>query len=206
MSLISSIFNKEKATANTVHDPEFEGRVEPAFKFLSTQYYRFKKDIDVPYGRYKWISSYLHEHELRMDLTTLKAYIESIKKSLSGEKGKVNISDAITTITKMESRMELAFDVKTAFKLASVVYFDDTEDLTSFDREKARGKIAAWEKDAKQLDFFLTRPMGELLGLSNISAESLLDYIRTQGEIIEALTLEMPELSPESTSNIKSDN
>jgi hypothetical protein len=196
-------FWKKKINRNTVHDPEFAIHIEPAFKFLSTQYYRFKKEVDVPYGRYKWVSTFLYELELRMDLKTLQAYLDKIKSSLSGEKGKINLSDALTTIAKMESRMALHFDVETAKKLASVIYFDENEDLTSYDREKGKEKIQAWSKDLKVMDFFLTKPMRELLGLSDISEQSLADYINRQLEIIKELTSGMPEASLENTSMSK---
>lgn len=195
MSLIKKLFNQEKANKNTINDPDFSASVEPAFKYQSTQYYRFKKDLDVPYGRYKWVSTFLAEVELRMDLPTLQAYIDHIKKNISGEKGKINLGEVAVTIAKMETRMALHFDVETAKKLASVIYFDETEDITTYDREKGREKIEAWGKDLKVMDFFLTKPMRELLGLNDISETSLSDYISQQVEIIKALTCVTHEVS-----------
>lgn len=186
---------KKSLQKNTIHDPEFEVFIEPAFKFLSTQYYRFKKDSDTPFGRYKWISTYLQEVDLRMDLKTLNAYIDDIEKNISGEKGKINLGNVAITLHKMRSRTAMQFDVETAKKLASVIYFDETEDLTTYDREKGREKMAAWGKDTKTMDFFLTKPMRELLGLNDISETALADYISRQLEIIQALTLETPEAS-----------
>jgi len=194
-----NLFKKKVHKKNTIHDPDFAPFIEPAFKFLSTQYYRFKKDSDTPYGRYKWISTFLHEVELRMDLKTLQGYIDYIKKHISGEKGKINLGEVSVTIAKMETRMALHFDVETAKKLASVIYFDEDEDLTTYDRQKGREKMDAWGKDLKVMDFFLTKPMRELLGLNDISETALTDYISQQVEIIKALTSEMPEASSEST-------
>lgn len=201
-----SFLKKTPANRNTVHDPDFMGQTEPAFKYLSTQYYRFKKDADMPWGRYKWVSTFLHEVEMRMDLQTLGAYLDHIEKNISGGKGKIDLNEVSITIQKMRSRIELAFDVKTAMKLASVIYFDENENLTEYDREKGREKIVSWGKDAKNLDFFLTRPMSELLKLSDISPSALQDYISQQVEIIEALTSGMPGASSESTSTNKSNN
>lgn len=188
-------WEKKQVGKNTLHDIDFVPFVEPAFKFNSIQYYRFKKDADTPYGRYKWVSTFLQEVELRMDLNTLNAYLDDIEKNISGEKGKINLGHVAVTINKMRTRTALHFDVETAKKLASVIYFDETEDLTTYDREKGREKIAAWGKDLKVMDFFLTKPMRELLGLSDISETVLADYISQQVEIIKALTLEMPEAS-----------
>lgn len=199
-------FEKKEPLKNTVKDRDFVPFVEPAFKFLSTQYYRFKKDSDTPYGRYKWISTFLQEVELRMDLKTLGAYLDEIEKNISGGKGTINLGNVVLIINKMRTRAALHFDVETAKKLASVIYFDETEDLTTYDRQKGREKMEAWGKDLKQMDFFLTKPMRELLGLNDISETALADYINQQLEIIKVLTSETPEASSESSSTIKSNN
>ncbi len=195
MNFFKALFKREKANKNTIHDPDFEGFVEEAFKFESTKYYTFKKDSDTPYGRYKWVSTFLQEVELRMTLPTLNAYLDDIEKNISGGKGAINLTNVALTINKMRTRTALHFDVETAKKLASVIYFDETEDLTTYDREKGRAKIAAWSTDTKVMDFFLTKPMRELLGLNDISTTALTDYISQQVEIIKALTSETPEAS-----------
>jgi hypothetical protein len=192
-------FKKPSIQKNTLHDPDLALQIEPAFKFLSTQYYRFKKDVEMPYGRYKWVSTFLQEVELRMDLKTLSAYLDEIEKNISGEKGKINLSTVALTIAKMRTRTALHFDVETAKKLASVIYFDETENLTTYDRQKGREKMDSWGRDLKVMDFFLTKPMRELLGLNDISETALADYISQQVEIIKALTFEMPEASSENT-------
>lgn len=189
MNFIKALFSQERAhKKNTIHDVDFAGFVEPAFMLLSTQYYRFKKDSDTPYGRYKWISTFLQEVELRMDLKTLNAYLDDIEKNISGGKGVINLTKVAESIAKMRTRTALHFDVETAKKLASVIYFDEDEDLTTYDLAKGREKMDAWGKDLKTMDFFLTKPMRELLGLSDISEIALADYINQQVEIIKALT------------------
>jgi hypothetical protein len=92
----------------------------------------------------------------------------------------------------MESRMVQAFEVDTTYSLASVIYFDETEDLYSYDREYNKKKVAAW-KEARAVDFFYTRPMKELLGLSDTSPEDLRQYIDQQTELLRGLTSETPE-------------
>lgn len=191
-------WTKKEKNKNTIYDPDFYPQIEPAFKFNSIQYYRFNTDSNIPYGRYKWVSTFLQEVDLRMDLKTLNAYLDDIEKNINGGKGKINLTEVALTINKMRTRTALHFDVETAQKLASVIYFDDKEDLTSYDRAKGREKIEIWAKDTKVMDFFLTKPMRELLGLNNISEAALADYISRHLEIIKLLTSETPAASSES--------
>lgn len=148
----------------------------------------------MPYGRYKEVSAFLHEVSLRMDLKTLKAYLAEIKSHIDGTRGQINTGEAWKIIFKMESRIELAFEPDSAKRLATVVYFDDTESLESFDQDYAKLKLKIWEAEGS-FDFFLTRPMAELLGLKGISKDSLVDYINQAAEVIKESILELPKAS-----------
>lgn len=91
----------------------------------------------------------------------------------------------------METRVNLAFEPDTVRRLASVVYFDAAEDLSTFDMKYGEKKVEFWKKN-NVTDFFLTRPISELLGLEGISITSLEEYLRTSTSIIEELTSELP--------------
>ncbi len=186
-------FWRPRFKKNSVTDPDFSNAIEPAFEFLGVKYYRFRKDADAPYGRYKWVATFLQEVELRMTLPTLNAYLDEIEKNISGGKGGINLTNVSVTIHKIRTRTSLAFDVETAKKLASVIYFDKDEDVTTYDRQKGRDKMEIWGKDLKVMDFFLTKPMSELLGLNDISPAALADYIDQQKQLIQDLTSETPE-------------
>ena len=84
----------------------------------------------------------------------------------------------------MESRLELNFEPETARNLASVVFFDDTEDMEDFDQEYGKKKLELWDKH-KFSAFFLTKPMDELLGVRGISEDTLKTYIKEAEEITE---------------------
>lgn len=182
---------KNKELRNCLH-PDYIGKTEPAFRARGIQYYRFKQEIEMPYGRYKEVSAFLHEVSLKMDLKTLRAYLAEIKGFLDGSRGQANLGEIWKIIFKMESRIELAFEPESAKRLASVIYFDETESLESFDREYGQKKLKIWEAEGSY-DFFLTRPMAELLGLNGISMDSLIDYIKEAGEVIAASILEQPK-------------
>lgn len=186
--IIKGLFSKAKK-GFTIHHPNFASQIEPAFKIKGKQYYRFKQDTKLPYSRYQVLQSFLLSYELKMDGELFKLYLDQIENALNGSKGAINLGKAFELIEKMKARAALAFDPSHAYNIASVVYFDDSEDLYKYDAGLNQEKIRTW-REAGQLDFFYTRPISELLGLNNFSEKDLADYIREANALIEDLTLD----------------
>lgn len=196
---IKSLFKKKISEGiYNLHHPEMAGKTEFAFECNGVKYYKAVKDYILPVGRYKFIDQKLSEAEIRMDLKTLKAFIVELEKSLDGSKGTINLGKAFETIYKMKTRCELAFEPETIKRLASVVYFDETEDLRDYDEEYGNKKIASWDK-AEFIGFFLTKPIEELLNLRGISETSLAKYIKDSEQILKSLTLEQEKVSSENS-------
>ncbi len=191
--LLNAITGKKQgADYYNIYHPDFAELVEPAFKVNGKQYYRFIKDVEIPYGRYMFIQTFLYEQQIRMDLATLNGYIQKMKFAVNGsvQRG-IDLITVVKTLGQMESRVELAFDVDTTYRLASVMYFDDTEDLITYDKPHNDKKVLLW-KGARVTDFFYTRPMGELLGLSSFSPEGLVTFIEGQEALLKELITETP--------------
>lgn len=184
---------KQGPDFNNIYHPDFYDLVEPAFKVNGKQYYRFVRDTSIPWGRYMYLQTFLYEQSLRMDLDTLNGYIQRMKLAINGsvQKG-IDLITVIKTLTQMESRVELAFEVDTTYRLASVMYFDDQEDLYTYDKPHNDKKIQTW-KEAKVVDFFYTRPMSELLNLTGSSPEDLVKFIEGQTALLKDLTTETAE-------------
>jgi hypothetical protein len=170
-----------------MNHPDLRDVVEYAFTCGNVDYYQFKQDVEIPAGRYTWIDAYMREHEMRMSLDVLRGYIGAIREQISGEMGQINLSNVSVLLYKMETRTNLAFSPETIKRLASVIYFDITESLKSYDQEYGNLKIKQWEQH-KFLDFFLCRPLKELLGLHDTSLESLQNYITLSQQILQDLT------------------
>lgn len=180
--------------------PDIIDQVEVAFKVGTRPYYRFKDDFRMPAGRYKYVYAYLREVDLRMDLPMLQAYVQELKRCLNPGAGKsIDLETAWKIIFNLDTRTTLAFEPETVRRLASVVYFDDSEDLTTYDKAYGDKKLKSW-KDKNVNDFFLTRPMSEFLNLTGISLTSLQEYLRTAETIIEELNSGPLHPSSENTS------
>lgn len=190
---IKKLFKKSNNPVYNVHHPELRDKVEEVFRCAGKTYYRFKEEFQMPTGRYKWVLNYLREVDLRMDIELYKTYIKELKKHLDAQTGKINLGEAWKIILNMESRANLAFEPEGVKRLASVVYFDETEALNGYSIKYNRQKMDFWDKH-EFLDFFLTNPIAELLSLKDTSIESLEEYIQTSSMIIKELTLEQPKV------------
>ena len=185
-----------KSEAYNLYHADFDQKIEAAFVCKGVTYYRFKKDYDMPVGRYKWVANTLNEVNMRMTSEMLLQYIDQLMNILSGKKGKVDLTEAVILLTKMKSHALLEFNVATVERLATVIYFDDTELLNTYDRDKGRQKIAQW-RAANNVDFFMMKPIGELLKLKDFSINSFQEYVNWQRETFEILTSEPLNQSPE---------
>lgn len=176
---------------HNVHHPEYTGLITEEFKCRGVQYYSFKQDSLVRTGRYMFVQNFLQEVFYRMTVDRLKAYIARVRSEIDGSKTtadgtpQVNFGNAIVFLDQMKNLTELAFEPETVYRLASVIYFDETEDVTRWDRAHNEKKIAAWKEEGT-LDFFYGRPFIELTGLSGISETDLRDCLEKYQRLTES--------------------
>lgn len=195
-------FKKKKPTPEfNLKHVDVRHQVEVAFTVGGKSYYRFSEERLIPAGRYKYIYAILKEVDLRMSRETLQNYVKDFKDLLNGAgpKKMIQIGELWKLILNLESRVALAFDPETIERLATVIYFDETEDLSTYDKKHGQAKIAHWKK-YDYIGFFLTKPMGELLGLKNTSIESLQAYIIQTQQLIQDLTQDQQKVSLENSS------
>lgn len=174
----------------TLYHKDFEGKTVFAKRLNGVDYYRFKDDLDMPYGRYIYLASFLQAIELRMDLKTLNAFLDQLDTNLSGTKGKIDVGSSIMLIKQLKTRTKIVFDEELAYNLASCVYFTDSEELNTYSMEANKKKIAEW-REAGTLDFFMLEPVRELLGLRNSSITDLMTYLQEVNPMMKELSLAM---------------
>lgn len=184
-----------------IHHEDLSHLIEKAFKSGPVQYYKFIDDKMLPAGRYKYIYAALKEADLRMTIETLQSFLDTLENILNGgaKKNNINVGEIWKIIINMKSRLALGFEPASVKRLAAVLYFDETEDLSTYSKSHGAKKVEHWEK-YKTLDFFLTKPIIELFGLSNISITSLEESIQEREEIIQILTEDLQKVSSENLS------
>lgn len=168
----------------TVYRPEFAPLVEVAFKSGGKNYYWFIKDTQIRTGRYMVMQNLLQEVNLRMDRERFLEYVKRIISELDGTRNVVNVGNALAFLGHMKTMGEMAFEPDTVYRLASVIFFDDTEDLRTWDKKYNEKKIAGWKEDGT-LDFFYSKPFKELIGLNDISETDLKTYLERAQELID---------------------
>lgn len=127
----------------------------------------------------------LQEVNLRMDRERLLMYIERIISELDGTRSVINVGNALAFLGHMKTMGQMAFEPDTVYRLASVLFFDDTEDLRTWDKKYNEKKIAGWREDGT-LDFFYNKPFKELIGLKDISETDLKLYLERAQELTDA--------------------
>lgn len=184
------------SSKDTIKHPDFADQVEVAFECGLVKYYRFTDQYKMPTGRYKYIMAAIREVDLRMDLSTMNGYVDDLKKSLDGQAKQIDLAKAWKTIFSIETRLSLAFEPAGIKKLASVCYFTEDEILTTWDKEEGKKKVEFWDKH-NCLDFFLTKPISELIRLNDSSITSLETYLSQAAVILEELSYQAPQPSSE---------
>lgn len=184
---IGTVLKPKARPEFTIAHPDFAHMVEEAFACAGKRFYRFKEEYRMATGRYKYYYATLRELELKISLKDLQKYIDAFKSVLNGgAKKTISINDLHKLVINLETRVELAFDPATVRKLASVAYFDDSEDITSYSEKYGNDKIKLWEAH-EVYDFFLTKPIGELFGAKNTSVDYLVEPLKLMDGIITEL-------------------
>lgn len=170
-----------------LHHPKLKGMTEFAFEASGVRYFCFTADSEVRYGRYVVLQAFLQEYHLRVDLDTLKGNIKKLKGWLNPpvtkEGGVLQLGKALELLEIMEQRANIAFEPETVYRLASVLYFDESEILSAYDKAYNEQKIARWKK-AETVDFFFHKLFVESTRLKVTSRDDLVNYLR----LVPALT------------------
>jgi hypothetical protein len=150
-----------------------------AFTHNGKAYYQFADNFKMPAGRAICALAIYEELRMRCTADYLKLHIEATEKILNGATGKIRLTDLAQINTNLKERLNLAPFPDHIYKLASVVFFDDTESPYSYDFEYNQKKIADWKKDGEMLYFFLSMPFKDLISLGSLSKERQQNYFNT---------------------------
>jgi hypothetical protein len=137
-------------------------KVIEAFQLGGTTYYMFDQTAEVPTGRMLAALAVYTEMEMKVDKEYLDLHTRAMEKLLSDPK-KINIMYIAQLNLNLKERLELMPLPDFVYKLASVIFFDETESPYSYSFEYNKAKIEQWKKSGDTLDFFLSRLSSELI-------------------------------------------
>lgn len=133
-----------------------------AFQLGGTTYYMFDQTAEVPTGRMLAALAIYTELEMKCDKEYLELHTRAMEKLLSDPK-KINVMYIAQLNLNLKERLELMPLPDFVYKLASVIFFDETESPYSYSFEYNKKKIEQWKKSPDTLDFFLSRLSSELI-------------------------------------------
>lgn len=137
-------------------------RLTEAFKLGGVTYHMFDNTADVPTGRMLAALAIYTELEMRTDREYLELHTRAMEKLLSDPK-KINVMYIAQLNLNLKERLELMPLPDFVYKLASVIFFDETESPYSYDFVYNKAKIDKWKESPETLDFFLSRLASELI-------------------------------------------
>ncbi len=165
--------------------PEAKHRIIYSFSIGDRHYFRFDDPLNTPYDRALKCLVYYKELDMNIDRAFLKAHTQAIDNML--RKSQFGIDDLLTIRTlneQMKQRLELPKEPDLMYKLASVVFFDQTENPTVYEFKYGENKIKAWKKTTSLEDFFLSKPLLELIPYLQSAGENL----KTFSQMTEKVT------------------
>jgi hypothetical protein len=156
---LSNLF-KRKRDAKSVF-PEQKHIVEFAFNVGGTDFYQFADIFSLPYERGLMAVAVYNELDMRCSRAYLMKHTETISELLKGQE--IDIFKINTLNEQMKQRLQLVTDVDLLYKLAAVVFFDKNENPALYEQDYCVKKIAYWKEHRGVADFFLQKPLVELI-------------------------------------------
>lgn len=175
MGLLSFLWpSKIKVKLQTEHE------VELVFVSGDVEYYKFVNEFKIPYVRAMAAMDIYRAFEEKVDAKYQKiAYAAIIELLRKGD----NIGAGRVAQNSLE-RMENITNVDLMYKLASVLYFDASENPYSYDTEYAEKKIKLWRKDNDIESFFLKTPLSDYLPSFNGLGTNITQYTVAQRKLL----------------------
>jgi hypothetical protein len=151
--------------------PNSKHIIEYAFSIGTKHYFRFNDHLNVPYDRALKCLVFYRELEMNCDHSFLEAHTQAIDNILLSTK--IDIFKIKGLNDQLKQRLALPKDPELLYKLASVVYFDQNESPEAYEWEYGRRKIDYWKKNSSLTDFFLQKPLQELIPYLKFAGENL---------------------------------
>lgn len=181
MGLIKELVEVWRIQKDKKREQKEKYRIEYAFTSGGRKYYRFADIANLPYERGLMAADVYNELEMRCDRDFLIKFVDTMEDLLHQQRIDIFTINKLNEILK--HRLQMTTHVDLLYKLASVVYFDKTENPYVYEPAYAEKKIAKWRKDKGVQDFFMQKPLLELIpSLENVNTD-LDTYSAMQKEI-----------------------
>ncbi len=163
------------------HFPDQKHVIEHAFTVAGCDYYHFNDVFSLPYERGLMAIAIYEETRMKCSREYLLQHVEKVSEILH-EKS-IDIFKINQLNEQMKQRLSMSFDVDLLYKLASVVFFDAKENPCIYDADYNLKKIEFWKQHKGVTDFFLQKPVTELIPFLQNSDFDLESYSKLNQEL-----------------------
>lgn len=186
MKSLLNYFRKKKPLAKLIDNTY---RIVPAFTLKGETYFMHEDPMNVVTGRGLTAMQFYDEILMRCSVQYLSHFIEAGEKIFSDPK-KIDLPALMRLHFDLKERVKLSGAMKEhVFKMASVIFFTESESPYRYDEAYNKKKIKAWREDKNDMyDFFLQTPLKTLLPFLSVPPSNSLAYMEVQ-EKINALHL-----------------
>jgi len=167
-----------------------EAKKELAFVANGVEYYQFTDGgLPIYYKRFYAFQETMRRHEeWKVTQSVFEEYLDMVDKftndnSLTPDR---RIAEVQRLTTMLKWRREQSNELMLVYELASVWYFDESEDPCEYDSTYAKKKIQLWlntkeiEFDGEKIDliaFFLRTPLNRFIDFQNFSENGTIQYL-----------------------------
>ncbi len=168
--------------------------IELAFEFDGVQYYKLQDIMNLSTHRAIATLPLYAEMEARttraFQSATAQAIIDALTPQSKNNKNySIKINDALRFAQVLKERADFIFEPTTMLKLASVIFFDATEDQDIYDAKYGDEKIKRWSKDLTL--FFSLHSIRSLIPSFQNADVSIPNYLKA---LIPVLNYQMDEV------------
>lgn len=154
----------------------------------------------LPWQRALTLHQYYEELRMKVDREYLERHADAVELIIKGPKDKPkrkfsfeDLSELSKLNNMLKERMNFIFTPDLIYKVASVVFIDDTESPERYDEGHNRKKIEQW-KAAGLANFFLNEPVQRLIPFLNSSPQDIQNYGEMVAELEKHLNSELQNI------------
>ncbi len=156
--------------------PNAEHVVIYAFSIGARHYFRMDSHLNIPYERALSTLLFYQELDLNCDREFLLKHAQAVNAVLTSNP--IDIYRIKLLNDQLLQRLELPKHPELMYKLASVVFFDQDENPAVYEWEYGQRKIGFWKESTSLADFFLQKPIVELIPYLEYAGENLETFSR----------------------------
>lgn len=167
-------------------------KVVEAFQLDGIKYWMFEDQFKVPTGRGLCALTIYEEFNMRATREYLEAHVRATEVLLNSNPIKLTVISQINQ--NLKERLNLALFPDHIYKLASVIFFDETEPYYTYDYAYNAKKIQRWKAAGGTLDFFLKTPLKDLIPSTKLPEGNAEHYFQTAEAVDQIHRTDLQEI------------